>query len=641
MKTKRLNLKTKLNLYILTVATIVYAIAIGYISFQLKKSTYKDSAKLATAYTREYRNKVQDDLNQIMVSTQTLSNILGDHNNYSPKDRDKFYNDLLVNWLKNNESYLSVGLSWEKKAFDEKYDKRNGRIRTVYYRKNNILQSTSETLEENNLYLNSEYYKIRDLNEETIVDPYFDDTTTDLAGILMTTVACPIQNKNGRFDGLLGVDISLETMKDIIADIHPFDGTASYIVGNNRLLVAHSDNSLIGKDFFLNLQSESTSFRSGFEETLRNKNYEFEYVNSKDKKKYFVSFAPISIGNIAKKWMIGIEVPVDVIMADAKSVFRNALYVGIIGLLVLYFLIYFISNKISKPIIEGVEFAKSISSGNLEARLEIRQNDETGELAESLSAMAEKLKIIIAEVIQSSNKIADSSLDLARFAEQLSEGSDTQASSAEEISASMEEMVTGIQQNTQNAQETKNIAQLAVKGIREGNEYTQTLATSINDIAERVSIIGDISRQTNLLALNAAVEAARAGEHGKGFAVVAAEVRKLAERSQQATKEIDELSSNGVKLANRTKIKLTEIIPNIEKTAILVQQIAIASLEQKTGAYQVSEAIQQLNIITQQNAEFSSTFFRNSEDLALQAENLKMLIAYFSVDREKSLKVRE
>jgi len=636
VKIKHLKLKSKLNLYILTVATIVYGISIGYISLQLKNKTYSDSAALASANTREYRNKVQDDLNKIMTSTRTLSDVLGDHKKYNQRESNVYYNDLMVNWMRNNRHFLSVGLSWEKRALDEKYDKKNGRRRSVYFRKDNSILSNTESIEENNFLLTSAYYAIREQNRETIVDPYYDVTTPELAGILMTTVACPIKNEEGKFDGLLGVDISLETMKDIIVDIHPFERTVSYIVANNRLIVAHSDSSLIGKDYFLNLKGDSTLFKQGFEESLQNQSFDFEYLNNQDNNKYFVSFAPISIGNANKKWLIGIEVPVSVVMQEANSVFRNALIVGILGLIVLYILIYFISDAISKPIIEGVNFAKTIASGDLEVQIKIRGNDETGELAEALSAMADKLRVIMVEVIQSSNKIADSSLDLSRFAEDLADGSSSQAASAEEISASMEEMASNIHQNTENAQETEKIAVKAVEGMREGNIYAQSLVQSINDIAEKISIIGEISRRTNILALNAAVEAARAGEHGKGFAVVAAEVRKLAIRSQLAASEIDELSLNGVEIANKTKNKLTEIIPDIEKTALLVQQIASASLEQRTGADQVSEAIQQLNIITQQNAGSSSRFSLNSDTLAKQAEILKDLIAFFNVQNEES-----
>ncbi|MCD6090071.1 MAG: HAMP domain-containing protein [Bacteroidales bacterium] len=636
MKIKHLKLKSKLNLYILTVATIVYGISIGYISLQLKNKTYSDSAALASANTREYRNKVQDDLNKIMTSTRTLSDVLGDHKKYNQRESNVYYNDLMVNWMRNNRHFLSVGLSWEKRALDEKYDKKNGRRRSVYFRKDNSILSNTESIEENNFLLTSAYYAIREQNRETIVDPYYDVTTPELAGILMTTVACPIKNEEGKFDGLLGVDISLETMKDIIVDIHPFERTVSYIVANNRLIVAHSDSSLIGKDYFSNLKGDSTLFKQGFEESLQNQSFDFEYLNNQDNNKYFVSFAPISIGNANKKWLIGIEVPVSIVMQEANSVFRNALIVGILGLIVLYILIYFISDAISKPIIEGVNFAKTIASGDLEVQIKIRGNDETGELAEALSAMADKLRVIMVEVIQSSNKIADSSLDLSRFAEDLADGSSSQAASAEEISASMEEMASNIHQNTENAQETEKIAVKAVEGMREGNIYAQSLVQSINDIAEKISIIGEISRRTNILALNAAVEAARAGEHGKGFAVVAAEVRKLAIRSQLAASEIDELSLNGVEIANKTKNKLTEIIPDIEKTALLVQQIASASLEQRTGADQVSEAIQQLNIITQQNAGSSSRFSLNSDTLAKQAEILKDLIAFFNVQNEES-----
>ncbi|MBN1650566.1 MAG: HAMP domain-containing protein [Bacteroidales bacterium] len=633
----RLKLKSKLNLYILTVATIIYSISIGYISLQLKQTTSSDSAALAKAYTREYRNKVQDDLNKIIVSTRTLSHALGDYNKYSQKQRSEYYNDLMVNWMRNNDQYLSVGLSWEKKALDKNYKLRNGRVRSVYFRKNNEILANTETLEENNFNLKSAYYIIREQNKETIVDPYYDVSTPELAGILMTTVACPINGEDGSFDGLLGVDISLETMKDIIADIHPFDSTVSYIIANNGSIVAHSDHALIGKDYFLSLNGDSTLFRQGFEKSLQNKGFEFKYSNAQDHNEYFVAMEPISIGNADKMWMMGIEVPVKIVMKEANIVFRNTLIVGILGLLILFVLVYFISDAISKPIIEGIDFAKEIASGNLEAKLNVQRNDEIGELAKSLTSMADKLSVIIEEVVQSSNKIAESSMDLSHFAEDLADGSNSQAASAEEISASMEEMVSNIHQNTENAQETEKIAIQAVDGIREGNKYTQTLAQSILDIADKISIIGEISRRTNILALNAAVEAARAGEHGKGFAVVADEVRKLALRSQSAASEIDELSLNGVEIANKTKVKLTEIIPDIEKTALLVQQIAVASLEQRTGADQVSEAIQQLNIITQQNAGSATRFSQNSDSLARQAEILKDLIAFFAVKNDKEI----
>ena len=251
--------------------------------------------------------------------------------------------------------------------------------------------------------------------------------------------------------------------------------------------------------------------------------------------------------------------------------------------------------------------------------------------ATSLSIILMKLKNSLHLMID----LAIASGQLSSGSQQISQGANEQAASAEEVASSMEEMTASIQQNTDNALQTERISVKAATDIAEGNRSVAQTVTSMKTIADKIKIIGEIARQTNILALNAAVEAARAGEHGRGFAVVAAEVRKLAERSHHAASEIDDLSKNSVDVAEHSDKLLVSIVPDIQPTSGLVQEIAASSQEQSDSANQVSTALQQLNQIVQQNAANAEEMASSSEELAAQAESLKDLVSFFKIEDEK------
>jgi len=310
----------------------------------------------------------------------------------------------------------------------------------------------------------------------------------------------------------------------------------------------------------------------------------------------------------------------------------------LLGLAIAAFLGTIITRSIISGINRGVAFAERISQGDLSADVDeelIEKKDEIGKLARALQKMGNQLQNIIGNVLGSAENIASSSSQISSTSQQMSQGASEQASSAEEVSSSMEQMVANIQQNTDNAMQTEKIANQAVEAIKKGSSSTETAAKSMKDIAGKISIIGDIAYQTNMLALNAAVEAARAGEHGKGFAVVAEEVRKLAERSQVAADEIDVLSEQGIKISDEASEQLSVIVPEIEKTAKLVQEIAASSMEQNSGADQVNSAVQQLNTVIQQNAAASEEMASSSEELSGQAEQTKEVVAFFKVDKSR------
>ncbi|MBR0963668.1 MCP four helix bundle domain-containing protein [Bradyrhizobium diazoefficiens] len=330
-----------------------------------------------------------------------------------------------------------------------------------------------------------------------------------------------------------------------------------------------------------------------------------------------------------------------------------------------------IALNISRGLSRAVGLANAVAIGDLSQKIDVSSNDEVGDLIKALNGMTvnlnttasianeiahgnltveakplsdkdtlglalermvEKLRQIVSEALTAAQNVSAGSQELSASAEQLSQGATEQASSAEEASSSMEEMASNVKQNADNASQTEKIAAQSAKDAEASGAAVGRAVSAMQTIAEKITIVQEIARQTDLLALNAAVEAARAGEHGKGFAVVASEVRKLAERSQAAAAEIGTLSTDTLKVAQEAGSMLAKLVPDIKKTAELVEEITSACREQDVGSAQINQAIQQLDKVGQQNASASEQVSSTSEELASQAEQLQSTIAYFRID---------
>ena len=331
-------------------------------------------------------------------------------------------------------------------------------------------------------------------------------------------------------------------------------------------------------------------------------------------------------------WLVGSGIYID----DVDAVFfkaattQGSLAIG--GLILLIGFSVYLMKTIVGPVQRMQKVMEALAEGDMTVHASSDAKDEIGLMLQAAERMIDRTRKVIQEVRVSADALVNASDQVSVTSHSLSQSASEQAASVEETSASIEQMSANIEHNKDNAHLTQDMSARAASDAQVGGKTVGATVEAMKQIADKIGIVDEIAYQTNLLALNAAIEAARAGEHGKGFAVVAGEVRKLAERSQAAAHEIGELAGKSVEQAENAGRLFQDMMPNIEKTAQLVKEIAASSEEQAIGAGQISQAISQVNQTTQHNASASEELAATAQELHSQAERLKQNIAFFRID---------
>ncbi len=431
---------------------------------------------------------------------------------------------------------------------------------------------------------------------------------------------------NGVVKGMLFVGIKEKNyamIKQIFSSKKYYNDGYPFLVSETGDFIIHPANegqNFANANFFKQMvQAGSNDFKSEYKWP--------ETDQGRQKTQYFKYFAPY-------KCYISTSIYNDDLYSRIKTMMYILIFSMVLGIALFYALLSIVLNPVINKIMEMAFTAKAIADGDLTIKINNGRSDEIGMLADALQQMIDRLRDIVGNLVISIQNLAQASEELNDSAQRVSVGSSEQAASAEEVSTAMEEMSAAIHTNADNAYKTRSAASFSRENIKRGNLVVQESVTSMTQIADRIKIINNIAMQTNILALNAAVEAARAGEQGRGFAVVAGEVRKLAEMSRQAADDIFKLSSHGVHVSTQAGTILNDLVPDMERTSEMVDEIAASSMQQQSGTEQINAALGQLTIIVQQNSASAEEMASTAEELTQQADELSKLIAYFKTDEQ-------
>jgi methyl-accepting chemotaxis protein len=448
-----------------------------------------------------------------------------------------------------------------------------------------------------------------------------------------------VRTEQKELHAIIGLEMQLSTLTKIISQISIGKTGYGWVTDQKGLVIAHPNQDAIMK---LNTLDADKDGYKGLDELgkkiLESQSGEGTYT-TKDGMKILAYYAkvPNSPG-----WSLGLSIQEREAVSSVSNLIKVILVIFFLAVILSIFVTIAIARSIVRPVNAIVQGLDLLARGDLSLRgfdfdmmrKTVARADELGDAGHSLDALLGSLNKVVGEIRTASSEVSSGSAQLSDTAQGLSQGANEQAASIEELSSSIEELTSTIRQNADNTIQADSLSKrVAVNAEESGKAVTDTVER-MKEIANKISIIEEISRQTNLLALNAAIEAARAGESGKGFAVVATEVRKLAERSSQAAGEISELSKKSVAIASAAGKRLDELVPDIRKTADLIQEITAASREQATGAEQIATGVSQMDSVVQQNASSSEELAATAEELSGQALGLSRTIEFFKMDED-------
>lgn len=679
---KNIGIKTKLLLTVCLVVLVSYTITITYITLDASAMAKQNAEKTAEEIANNYSHQIEAELTSVMGIARNLAHVFeGMKISNNPPPREAM-NEILKHILKQNPGIIAVDTCWEPNAIDGKDSEfknteghdENGRFVPYWNR-----GSGSIAVEPLLNIDNEPWYALpRDTGKEVLTNPY----VYPVGGkdVLMTTVVVPIKVQ-GKFLGMTAIDITLDALSEMTKDIKPFGTGYGFIIANNGFVVTHPKKDLIGKNLSEILEPEFVDdvMRSAKEGKMHS-GIRDSLLTGKTSLQLIV---PIHVGKTDTPWSMGVSVPMETIMENAKSLRNTSIIIVLITLATLFAAIFYVSQAlVISPLTRVIHGLRDIAEGegDLTLRLPVNSKDEIGVLSGWFNTFLEKLQNIIKELAEKSSEMDTSSAGLLTIAgelsdnagntslkskavsaavQQMSESSLSAAATMKEtseninmVAASADEMASTIQEIAKNSENASSITLGAVTQARKTAEQMEALSTAATDIGNVTEAINEISEQTNLLALNATIEAARAGEAGKGFAVVAGEIKDLASQTAKATADIKNRISAIQEVAEKSVKGIGDIASVVREVNDIVSSIATAVTEQSTvtndiagNIAQASQGVQDVNNgldrsstasaeISEDTSEVNKTADKMSESAVQVHENARELASLSTRLRE-------
>jgi len=647
---KNFSLKAKMIAAICTVVLLSFATVITIITFEASGVLKKKAVTTGLEMAHRYGEEIKGGMGSAMDTARTLSQTFSALKSLEkPLERDTM-NTILKRVLADNKQFMATWCAWE--GMDGRDRESTGRADShpetgafvpYWYRSNGRMELDICDSYNASDQKKSAYYSVpMTTNREFLMEP----TTYSVNGneVMMISLIAPIR-VNGHPVGVVGVDFSMEDCADLVKSIKPMETGYCTLITNHGMIAANQNNSDVGKNLgeFQNQEERLQAIREGKES--------IEYRHSSSLGDVVSTYSPFILGETQTPWSCAITLPMDKVLQDAKGLRNTSILIGLLSILAIFGVVYFIANAIIvTPINRVVDGLKEIAQGegDLTMRLEIDSRDEIGELALWFNTFVQKIHAIIGEtsanahaVGTASNELLDISQAMSKGADFTSERSHTVAAATEEavsnissvaaameqastniamVSAATEEMTSTIHEIARNSEQSRAISTEAVTNSKHASEKMHALGTAAHDIGKVTETISDISEQTNLLALNATIEAARAGEAGKGFAVVAGEIKELSRQTAEATHEIRQKIQG---IQSGTEAAVSEI-DDISKIIHDVNDITITiatAIEEQTAATNeisgnVSQASAGLQSVTENMAQVSSVATEISSDIS-------------------------